>query len=107
MDTMPEEFFLVILCWKRYYTSEMSNTQLIVSSLMEVPAELMVCRSITFVTTSIRIGKPFGRIFSLALTSHKLFGKLRFPKQVAASVCWVSPRSSTELFSKAFPNGLG
>src|SRR5690606_21748178 len=106
---MPEDFFffLVILCWKRYYTSEMSNTQLIVSSLMEVPAELMVCRSITFVTTSIRIGKPFGRIFSLALTAHKLFGKYRFPKPVAASVRWVSQRSSSLLLSNTFPDGLG
>src|SRR5690606_6339291 len=74
MGTMPE-FFSVILCWKRYYTSEMSNTQLIVSSLMEVLAELMVCRSIIFVTTLTRTGNPCDRIFSLALTAHKLFGK--------------------------------
>src|SRR5690606_8344359 len=73
VGTMPE-FFSVILCWKRYYTSEMSNTQLIVSSLMEVLAELMVCRSIIFVTTLTRTGNPCDRIFSLALTAHKLFG---------------------------------
>ena len=26
MDTMPEDFFLVIICWKRYYISEMYAT---------------------------------------------------------------------------------
>lgn len=39
------------------------------------PAELMECRQINFVTTLTRIGNPCSRIFSLALATHKPFGK--------------------------------